>query len=109
MSDLVTQDKLVELRGKRPARLGDIFVRPALEGKKFPGEIEIHVNGLRYMSQVRNDQKVDILFSNIKHLFFQPCNHELVVLIHIHLKDPIMIGKKKTSDVQFYREVVGEI
>jgi len=106
MRDLVAQDKLIEVRGKRPVRLNDIFVRPALEGKKFPGEVEIHVNGLRYMSQVRNDQKIDILFSNIKHLFFQPCNHELLVLIHIHLKDAIMIGKKKTVDIQFYREVV---
>lgn len=48
---------------------------------------------------------MDILFSNVKHLFFQPCAHELVVIIHIHLKDPIIVGnKKKTKDVQFYRE-----
>lgn len=45
-----------------------------------------------------------MLFSNVKHLFFQPCAHELVVLIHVHLKTPIMIGKRKTRDVQFYRE-----
>lgn len=38
---------------------------------------------------------IDILFSNIKHLFFQPCDHELLVIMHIHLKAPIMIGKKK--------------
>jgi nucleosome binding factor SPN SPT16 subunit len=38
----------------------------------------------------------DILFSNVKHLFFQPCDHELLVILHIHLKAPIMIGKKKT-------------
>lgn len=48
---------------------------------------------------------MDILFSNVKHLFFQPCQHELIVIIHIHLKDPIIVGnKKKTKDVQFYRE-----
>lgn len=113
MSDLVTQDKLVEIRGKRPTRLTDIFVRPALEGKKYPGEVEIHTNGLRYVSQVRSDQKIgififnkDVLFSNVQNFFFQPCNHEMVVLIHIHLKNPIMVGKKKTKDIQFYREVV---
>jgi nucleosome binding factor SPN SPT16 subunit len=38
----------------------------------------------------------DILFSNVKHLFFQPCDHELLVILHVHLKAPIMIGKKKT-------------
>jgi Xaa-Pro aminopeptidase len=40
----------------------------------------------------------------VKHLFFQPCAHELIVIIHVHLKTPIMIGKRKTKDVQFYRE-----
>ena len=45
-----------------------------------------------------------MLFSNVKHLFFQPCTHELIVIIHVHLKNPIMIGKKKAKDVQFYRE-----
>lgn len=38
---------------------------------------------------------LDVLFSNIKHLFFQPCDKELLVILHIHLKAPIMIGKKK--------------
>ena len=47
----------------------------------------------------------DILFSNIKHLLFQPCDNELIVVLHIHLKSPIMIGKKKAKDVQFFREV----
>ena len=66
------------------------------------GEVEIHQNGLRY-SDHRGSQ-IDVLFSNIKHLFFQPSTSELIVIIHVHLKDPIMIGKKKSKDVQFYRE-----
>ena len=64
--------------------------------------MEIHQNGLRYLDHRGN--KIDILFSNMKHLFFQPCTQELIVIIHIHLKNPIMIGKKKAKDVQFYRE-----
>lgn len=59
---------------------------------------------MRYRNILKGEQKVDILFSNIKHLFFQPCDNELIVLIHFHLKHPIMIGKKKTQDVQVYRE-----
>ena len=39
--------------------------------------------------------RTDILFSNIKHLFFQPCDYELLVILHIHLKAPIIVGKKK--------------
>lgn len=46
----------------------------------------------------------DILFSNMKHLLFQPCDQELIVVLHIHLKNPILIGKKKAKDIQFYRE-----
>jgi nucleosome binding factor SPN SPT16 subunit len=46
----------------------------------------------------------DILFSNVKHVFFQPCENELLVIIHLHLKAPIMIGKKKSKDIQFFRE-----
>jgi nucleosome binding factor SPN SPT16 subunit len=75
-----------------------------MDGKRIAGKVEIHQNGLRYQSPVNTNQRVDILFSNVKHLFFQPCQHELVVIIHVHLKDPILIGKKKTKDVQFYRE-----
>ncbi|CAG8585817.1 6383_t:CDS:10 [Funneliformis mosseae] len=104
MSDLVEQDKLIELRGRRPTnRLSDVFVRPGLDGKRIPGELEIHENGLRYQSH-RSNQKLDILFSNIQHLFFQPCDNELIVLLHIHLKNPVIHGKKKTQDIQFYRE-----
>ena len=76
-----------------------------MEGKRVPGKVEIHQNGIRYQSPLSTQQRVDILFSNVRHLFFQPCKHELIVIIHIHLKDPIIVGnKKKTKDVQFYRE-----
>lgn len=103
MEDVVEQEKLIEIRNRRPVKLPDVYLRPPLDGKRVPGEVEIHQNGLRYMSPFRNEH-VDVLFSNVKHLFFQPCAHELIVLIHVHLKTPIMIGKRKTRDVQFYRE-----
>lgn len=76
-----------------------------MEGKRVAGKVEIHQNGIRYLSPLNTQHRVDVLFSNVKHLFFQPCAHELIVIIHIHLKDPIIVGnKKKTKDVQFYRE-----
>lgn len=70
MADVVEQDSLIELKGKlvqcllviaidapsvhhlgrRPHRLPDVFVRPALDGKRLAGEIEIHSNGVRYQS-----------------------------------------------------------
>ncbi|TFL07405.1 FACT complex subunit SPT16 [Pterulicium gracile] len=102
LADVVEQDNLVELKGRRPAKLSEVFARPALDGKRLPGELEIHQNGIRYQSV--GTHKIDVLFSNVKHLFFQPCDHELLVIIHIHLRAPIMIGKKKSSDIQFFRE-----
>ncbi|EJT98503.1 SPT16-domain-containing protein [Dacryopinax primogenitus] len=99
--DVVDQE-LIEVKSKRAPKLLEVFARPQAEGKRMPGELEIHQNGLRFHTPI--GQKIQILFNNIKHLFFQPCDHELIVLIHIHLKSPIMIGKKKTKDVQFYRE-----
>ena len=102
MEDVVEQDKLIEIRNRRPHRLDNIYMRPAMESKRIGGAVEIHQNGLRYNHL--GNQKIDILFSNIKHLFFQPCVGELIVIIHVHLINPIIIGKKKTKDVQFYRE-----
>lgn len=113
MADVIEQDILVEVKGRRPTKLPEVFIRPALDGKRLPGEVEIHQNGLRYQSPMGSQkigkysrgrcivchfdmiERLDILFSNVRHLFFQPCDHELLVIIHIHLKAPIMIGKKK--------------
>ncbi|RMD44754.1 hypothetical protein DV735_g293, partial [Chaetothyriales sp. CBS 134920] len=104
LEDVVEQEKLVEIRNRRPQRLSDVFLRPAQDGKRVPGEVEIHQNGLRYNNPTHSSESVDVVFSNVKHLFFQPCVGEMIVLIHVHLKNPIMIGKRKTRDVQFYRE-----
>lgn len=48
------------------------------------GTLEAHTNGLRYTT-LKGD-KVDILYNNIKHAFFQPSKGEMIVLIHFHLK-----------------------
>ncbi|KAF2264458.1 SPT16-domain-containing protein [Lojkania enalia] len=103
MEDVVEQDKLIPIKTRKPYVLDMIFMRPALDGKRIPGGVEIHQNGLRYVHGA-GGTKIDILFGNMKHLFFQPSQHELIVIIHVHLKNPIMIGKKKTRDVQFVRE-----
>jgi nucleosome binding factor SPN SPT16 subunit len=48
MADVIEQDRLEEIKGRRPLKLQEVFVRPALDGKRLPGEVEIHQNGLRY-------------------------------------------------------------
>lgn len=105
---LVTQEKL-QIAGNRfkPIRLSDLWIRPAFggRGRKIPGTLEAHVNGFRY-STTRQDERVDIMFGNIKHAFFQPAEREMITLLHFHLHNHIMVGNRKTKDVQFYVEVM---
>lgn len=104
--DLVKQDTLVLSQNKGNPKLKDLFIRPNIVTKRMTGSLEAHSNGFRYTS-VRGD-KVDILYNNIKSSFFQPCDGEMIIVLHFHLKHAILFGKKKHIDVQFYTEV-GEI
>jgi len=57
MADVIEQDVLQEIKGRRTHKLPEVFVRPALDGKRLPGEVEIHQNGLRYQSPM-GSQKI---------------------------------------------------
>ena len=102
MADVVEQANLITIR--QPPRLQDLNCRPTLSGRKTQGTLEAHENGFRFRSI--KGAKLDLLYSNIRHAIFQPCRNELVVLIHFHLKNPIIIAKKKCKDVQVYTEVI---
>lgn len=103
-ADLVEQEKLVRTKNERVPRLADVTMRPVFAGRKTQGNLEAHTNGLRFIST--RQETVDVMYSNIKYAIYQPCENEIMVLIHFHLKNPIMIGKKKHKDVQFYTEIV---
>ncbi|KAK4265309.1 hypothetical protein QN277_026377 [Acacia crassicarpa] len=105
---LVTQEKLQLANNRfKPIRLPDLWIRPNFggRGRKIPGTLEAHVNGFRY-STTRQDERVDVMFANIKHAFFQPAENEMITLLHFHLHNHIMVGNRKTKDVQFYVEVM---
>ncbi len=96
------QDKLLIAPGKTNPRLKDLYVRPNILSKRIGGALEAHsngrssfrvlpvyarchaVSGFRYTSQ-RGD-KIDVLYNNIKHAFFQPCDNEMIILLHFNLK-----------------------
>ncbi|XP_003747374.1 FACT complex subunit SPT16 [Galendromus occidentalis] len=103
---IVKQDALVLSNNKGNPKVKDIFIRPNIHAKRIMGSLEAHTNGFRFTS-VRGD-RVDILYNNIKHAFFQPCDGEMIILLHFTMRNPIVIGKKKQDNVQFYTEV-GEI
>ena len=104
--DLVKQKAI--LLSTRPARLQDVCMRPPFSGRgRSQGTLEAHKNGFRFKS-ARFQQRLDINYKNIKHSIFQPCKQSVVVLIHFRLRHPIMIGKKKHRDIQFYTEVIDQ-
>ncbi|KFH03669.1 transcriptional elongation factor FACT140 [Toxoplasma gondii VAND] len=105
--EVTEQDKLILNRSGRRVLLKDLMIRPNIAPgmRKLIGALEAHTNGLRFTVNTRGQiDQVDITYSNIKHAMFQPCERELIVLIHFHLKSAIMVGKKRTQDVQFYTE-----
>jgi nucleosome binding factor SPN SPT16 subunit len=81
---VIKQDKLTLSTNKANPRLKELFLRPNVVMKRVSGTLEAHLNGFRYTS-LRGD-KVDVMFNNIKHAFFQPCDSEMIVLLHFHLK-----------------------
>ncbi|XP_063951378.1 FACT complex subunit SPT16-like [Lytechinus pictus] len=103
---IVKQDKLVINPNRGNPKLKDLYIRPNIVQKRMQGSLEAHVNGFRYTS-MRGD-KVDILYNNIKHAIFQPCDGEMIIVLHFHLKNAILFSNKRHTDIQVYTEV-GEI
>lgn len=58
-------------------RMRDVNVRPNVGGKKAPGTLELHTNGLRF--QASRGERLDLPFKNIKLAFFQPAEKEILV------------------------------
>lgn len=107
LEGVIKQDNLVLNQNRVGPKLKDLYIRPNIyQTKRVSGSLEAHVNGFRFTS-IKND-KVDIMYNNIKHAIYQPCDSEMIILLHFHLKNPIMINKKRHIDIQFYTEV-GEI
>lgn len=102
--DLVVQAKLIKIKDQRVPRLLEVKIRPQLSGKKCIGTLEAHQNGLRFTAS--KGEILDLLYANIKHAIFQPCDRTTLVLVHFHLKDFILVNKKKHKDIQFFTEVI---
>lgn len=103
-SNLVEQETLQLNKTSKRVYIDNISLRPSFNGKsKTVGMLEAHTNGFRFQSN--KGERVDFIYKNIKHSFYQPCEKELIVILHFTLKNPILVGKKKRLDIQFMREV----
>ena len=101
-ADLIAQEGLIANTHGLRVRIDNVAIRPAF-GKKQVGTLEAHSNGFRFTPS--KGDKVDIIYKNINHAFFQPCEKEMIIIIHFNLKNPIILAKKKISDIQFTREI----
>jgi len=99
---LQKQDTLRIDPTSQSAKLRDVFMRPC-KGRRQTGTLEGHRDGVRFTV---GGEHFDIVFSNVKHGIIHPSRNDTVCLVHFHLRHPVMIGNKKTTDVQFYVEVV---
>ncbi|KAJ3625344.1 hypothetical protein Zmor_004328 [Zophobas morio] len=107
LDGLVEQQELVLSKSKNNPRLSGLYVRPQFSRGRVTGVLEAHENGFRYACK---GVKLDILYSNIRYAFFQPSAHELIVLLHFHLKTPILAPySKKQSDIQFFTEAIESV
>eukprot|EP00033_Pygsuia_biforma_P003361 GCRY01003682.1.p1 GENE.GCRY01003682.1~~GCRY01003682.1.p1 ORF type:complete len:1036 (-),score=365.94 GCRY01003682.1:286-3393(-) len=97
------QENLVLASNRNIPRLQDVFIRPNITARRSYGILEAHTNGFRFTS-VKNE-KVDIIYKNIRHAFFQSSEKELIVIVHFTLKQPISLGKKRVTELQFCTEV----
>lgn len=98
---LSKQEQLSFNKGKRIV-MEPLIIRPNITQRKVVGTLEAHHNGVRYTSN--NNDKIDLNYHNIKHCFFQPCDDELIILVHFSLHNNVVIGNKKVKDIQFYQE-----
>lgn len=83
----VTADQDTLIKSTNPAiipRLKDVHIRSNIFSKNPIGEVEAHVNGMRFTS-ARGDV-IDIIYSNIQNAFFQSSDREPMVLLHLTLK-----------------------
>lgn len=101
-ADIVDQEGLQANKTGKAIYLDNVAVRPIF-GKKQIGKLEAHMNGFRFTSN--KTDKIDIIYKNIKQAFYQPSEKEMIIIIHFHLKNPIILAKKKILDIQFTREI----
>ena len=96
---VLADESLIMAKANKKLVLDNVCIKPSITGKKTSGALEVHCNGFRFVSTKGNI--VDLTYKNIRHAFFQPCQNDLIVLLHFRLRAPIQVGSKKVIDVQF--------
>ena len=88
---------------KKLKTLTELKMRPSLTGRKTIGNLTAYANGFKFIS--KKNEIFELSSNWIKHAIFQPCDENMMIILHFRLNRYILINKKKTKDVQFYCEV----
>lgn len=83
--------------------LNDLKMRPTLRGRKTSGSLTAYSNGFKFISN--KNEIFTLMLSNIVIPIYQPCDENMIVILHFLLKNPIVINKKLTTHIQFFSEV----
>lgn len=83
--------------------LNDLKMRPTLRGRKTNGSLTAYSNGFKFISN--KNEIFTLMLSNIDIALFQPCDENMIIILHFLLKNPIVINKKLTKHIQFFSEV----
>lgn len=86
-------------------KLPQVKCRPAPDGgkKDQEGSLEAHQTGFRF---VWRGTPTEIRYDNIEHCIVNPAKGDVAVILHFALKNPIMLGTKKHTHIQFYADVM---
>ena len=103
LRDDSTEDRRKINLGSKLAVLHDLKMRPALAGKKTKGTLHGFTNGYRFVSKKNNVFEME--HSNIRHAIFQPCDENMMIILHFKLHKAVQVNKKRVHDLQFYCEV----
>ncbi|KAI3849381.1 hypothetical protein MKW92_051030, partial [Papaver armeniacum] len=103
--------KVELLEGKLPRlQLSNMSIYPALVTgtcREMIGTLDAYLNGFRYSTSSTPFQIDVIMYSNVKHAFFQDGEEEkdgdetIPPLLHLHLHNPIKVGTEMEKDIQF--------
>ncbi|KAI3947098.1 hypothetical protein MKW92_000033 [Papaver armeniacum] len=97
--------KVELLEGKLPRlQLSNVSIYPALVTgtcREMIGTLDAYLNGFRYSTSSTPFQIDVIMYSNVKHAFFQDGDETIPPLLHLHLHNPIKVGTEMEKDIQF--------
>jgi len=91
------------------AKLKNVKFRPNISGRKTEGHLELYENGVKFISV--KGETVEIFFSQVKQMFFQPCHKptdsNYIIALHFHCKSQVKVMNKFFDDVQVFVEALG--